>query len=47
MSFTIASNLLAPNIKAINLRIFPWTTVVVTWNNFENFEDGPSSMKHL
>jgi hypothetical protein len=46
MSFAIANNLLTPNIKAINPRIFPRTIAVIAWNNFGNLEDGFSSMKH-
>jgi hypothetical protein len=44
--FAIANNLLAPSTRAIDLRIFPRTIIVITWNNFKNLEDGSSSMKH-
>jgi hypothetical protein len=47
VSFAIANNLLAPNIRAIDLKISPQTTITTTWNNFENLEDGSSSMKHF
>jgi hypothetical protein len=34
MSFAIANNLLAPTIiKAIDLEVSPWATVVAAWNN--------------
>jgi hypothetical protein len=45
MSFASANNLLALSTKAIDLGISPWETTIV-WNNFENPEDGFSSMKH-
>jgi hypothetical protein len=38
MSFAIANNLLAPNIKATNLKISPWATTTTTWNNSKNPE---------
>jgi len=38
-SFTIANNLLTPNIKTTDLKISPWATIEVTWNNFENPKD--------
>jgi hypothetical protein len=46
MSFAIANNLLAPNIKATNLRISPQATTKSSWNNFENHEDGFYGMNH-
>jgi hypothetical protein len=46
MSFAIANNLLAPSIRATYLRISPWATIIVAWNNFENLEDGFSNMKY-
>jgi hypothetical protein len=45
VSFTIANNLLAPNTRAINLRISPKTIITTTWNNFENFENESFGMK--
>jgi len=47
MSFAIANNLLAPNIRAIDLRISPWAITLITYNSFEKFEDGSFGMKHL
>jgi len=47
MFFAIANNLLTPNIEATNLGISPQTTIATTWNNFENHENGFSSMKHF
>jgi hypothetical protein len=47
MFFAIANNLLAPNIKAINLKVSPWAIVAAISNNFENLEDGSFGMKHL
>jgi hypothetical protein len=46
MSFAIVNNLLAPNIRAIDLRIFQWATIVIAWNNSKNLKDGSSNMKH-
>jgi hypothetical protein len=46
MSFAIANNLLAPSIRATDLGISPQATTIVAWNNYENPEDGSSSMKH-
>jgi hypothetical protein len=46
-SYAIANNLLTPSIKAINIRISPQTTTPIAWNNFQNFEDTSSGMKHL
>jgi hypothetical protein len=40
MSFAIANNMLAPNIKAANLRISPQVTTIITWIHFENPKDG-------
>jgi len=45
MSFVIVNNLLTPSTRAIDLGIFPWATIVTTWDNFENPEDESSSMK--
>jgi hypothetical protein len=47
MSFAIANNQLAPNIKATDLRISPQATTIIAWNNFKNPEDGSFGMKHL
>jgi hypothetical protein len=47
MSFAIANNLLAHNTRAMDLGISPQTTIAITWNNFENPEDGSFGMKHL
>lgn len=44
MSLAIASNLLTPNIRAIDLRIS--ATIATTKNNSKNLEDGSFSMKH-
>jgi hypothetical protein len=42
MSFAIANNLLTPNVRATDLGISPWATVITTsYNNFENLKDGP------
>jgi hypothetical protein len=46
MSFAIANDLLAPSTRAIKLRISPWATIVVVWNNFKNAKDESSGMKH-
>jgi hypothetical protein len=43
-AFTITNNLLAPTIRATNLRITPQA---IAYNNSKNFKDGASSMKHL
>jgi len=47
VSFAIANNLLTPSTKATDLGISSWTIITTIWNNFENPEDGSSSMKHL
>ncbi len=47
MSFAITNNLLAPNIRATNLRISPQVATTTTWNNSENPKDWSSNMKHL
>jgi hypothetical protein len=47
MSFAIANNLLAPNIKAIDLRISPWAITLITYNSFEKFENGSFGMKYF
>jgi hypothetical protein len=39
VSFAIANNLLAPSIKAIDLRISPQVIALVACNSFEKFED--------
>jgi hypothetical protein len=46
VSFAIANNLLAPNIRATNLGIFPGTTIIATWNNSENPKDESFGMNH-
>jgi hypothetical protein len=46
MSFTIANNMLAPNIRAIDLKTSPWATTTTAWNNFKNLKDGSFGMKH-
>jgi hypothetical protein len=46
MSFVIANDLLAPSTRAIELRISPWATIVVGWNNSENAKDKFFGMKH-
>jgi hypothetical protein len=46
MSFTITKKLLAPNTRATNLRISPWATKIIAYDNSENPEDGSFNMKH-
>jgi hypothetical protein len=46
MSFAIANNMLAPNTRATNVRIFPQATTITTWNNYENLKDESFGMKH-
>ncbi len=41
------NNLLAPNIRAIDLRISPRAIAAITSNNFKNPNDGSFGMKHL
>jgi hypothetical protein len=47
MSFAIANNQLAPNIKVTDLGISPQSTTTIAWNNFKNLEDGSFGMKHF
>ncbi len=47
MSFAIANNLLAPNIRAIDLRISPRAIAPVGYNSFENFEDGYEASQEM
>ncbi len=46
MSFAIANNLLAPNTKAIDLRISQQTIVATIYNKSENLENGSFGMKN-
>jgi hypothetical protein len=46
VSFAIANNLLAPNTKAIDLRISQQTIVATIYNKSENLENGSFGMKN-
>ncbi len=46
-AIAIANNLLAPNTKAIDLRICPQIITTIVWNNFENLEDGSFGRNNL
>jgi hypothetical protein len=46
VSFAIANNLLAPNIRATNLGTSALTIATPIWNNSKNPEDWSFGMKH-